>query len=1178
MRLVLIVLFFVSWFAQAQDIRINEVVSSNSVHTDEDGDTPDWFELYNDGSVPLNINGWGVTDDDTDLSKFTFPDFTIHPQEYLLVWASGKDRSSFISSRTLVNRGDIHKYKIPNSQMPSNWTSQNFNDSSWSQGPSGFGYGDDDDATTVPSGTKSIFTRIQFDITDLESLTSLIFDIDYDDGFVAYINGQEIARSDNMIGLGNPPSYDSGTSNWTEPLIQFGNSPLRFFVDDVTNILVEGENTLAIQLHNHNANSSDLTLIPFLSAVFSAPNSSGVTPPSILDLSNGLSGANFHTNFKISSSSETLILSNHQGNIVDQLVVGELKSNVSYGVSNQSDNLVYFTETTPGAVNSVNEYVGFVTEDIVFSHDGGVFHSSFLLSLTGNSAGQEIRYTTDATEPTVHSTRYTGSIYMYGNKVIRARIFQDNSLLKPSVSRTYLYNVNQNIDMIHLVTEPDHFFDENTGIYVPGLNYDYGVPHWGANFWADWERPIHVSFYDKNTGALGTSFNAGVKIYGAWSRGQNEQRSLSLFARSQYGTPKFKYPFFDNVNYDKFESLVLRNSGQDWLDTSIRDITITSLMEGSGLDYGSYRPVSTYLNGAYWGMYSLREKNNEHMLASKHDIDADDITILTNNAQEVEGDNQTYNTLINYIKNTDLNIDANFDYVRERIDLKNYAMYQVAQIYLDNTDWPGNNIKYWTHPEGKWRWILYDTDFGFSVWFRGQTYENNTLSFALEPNGPGWPNPSWSTLLFRKLLTNTSFKHQFINRYADELNTRFQPDHVKDHIESVYQKVEPELEAHYNKWGAYWNNENPIANDSPNDIRTKSDAIASKNIMKEFADHRHGYAKDHLETQFSLADYTLAIVNNYTNRGSVVLNDNLSIQEAVWEGNYYTGVPIQLRAVPETGYVFSRWLGVSNSSDATIELDLSSGNYIMPVFELAANLPLIINEINYNSLDTVDPEDWVEIYNPNNTSIDMSNWVLKDDDDTHSFTIPDGTMIDANGYLVFSRDLVDFSAVFSEVTNVIGDIDFKFGNSDAVRLYNAQGVLEDEVYYTSDAPWPTCAKDLGPTLELKDSYLDNSLAESWDCINTTSYGSPGLYNTDTMAIDDVSLKHIKFYPNPVKNTLFIDGAKSEVLLTVYDVFGKVVLSEFGRFQIDVSSLVKGVYFVKVTQNNQSYTRKFIKGE
>ena len=115
----------------AQTVRINEVVSSNSVYLDEDGDTPDWLEIHNFGTQDVSINGWSLSDDVNDLIKWTFPNITLTPNQYILLWASSKDRTTLSYSRTLVNQGDEFKYLIPTSEPDSNWNSLSFDDSSW---------------------------------------------------------------------------------------------------------------------------------------------------------------------------------------------------------------------------------------------------------------------------------------------------------------------------------------------------------------------------------------------------------------------------------------------------------------------------------------------------------------------------------------------------------------------------------------------------------------------------------------------------------------------------------------------------------------------------------------------------------------------------------------------------------------------------------------------------------------------------------------------------------------------------------------------------------------------------------------------------------------------------------------------------------------------------------------
>ena len=1146
--------FFTSTL-KAQNVRINEVSASNSTYYDEDGDTPDWIELYNSGMQTVSMNDWSLSDNVLDFSKWSFPNISLAPNQYLLLWASSKDRANITYATTLVNQGDTFRYLVPSSEPSSNWKNIDFNDSSWAQGTSGFGYDDGDDATVIPNGTLSIYLRISFEMSELESLSSLILDMDYDDAFVAYINGNEVARANIN---GTPPAYNSGTLQDHEALMYSGGTPDRFVITNPNSILTEGENILTIQGHNISNTSSDFTIIPFLSAVFTTPNDLGVIPPEIL----GLNSNNLHTNFKISSNSETLTLSNAEGTVVDQIIVENLPPDTSYGVSVTTNDLVTYIETTPGYLNSNNYFLGAVSSSVIFSNNGGFLSEPISLSLSGNLSGQSIRYTTDATVPTTSDQLYSGPIQISNNMTVRARIFQANFLPSPSISKSFMFDEIPELDTVFLTTDPENLFDEETGIYVYGEDGSYNTwePYFGANFWEDWERPVHISFYESDTNEIESEFDGGLKIFGGWSRGQNQQRSLALFARGQYGYSKFEESFFDNLSYDNFQSLVLRNSGQDWARSSIKDITLTSLMRGSGLDFQEHNSVATYINGDYWGMYNMREKNNEHMLASKHNINADDITILTNNAEVLEGDNSDYNTLMGYVGAVDLSIDANFEYVSDRIDLTNYALYQAANIYYNNTDWPGNNIKYWNHPNGKWRWIMYDTDFGFGPWWSLGNYWEDTLSFALEASGTGWPNPSWSTLLFRKLTMNIGFRNQFINRYADELNTRFLADNVKSHIETLYQKIASEVPFHYERWG-----KDPNA------------AVFYRDQMKDFADERPNYAKEHIKSKFDLPNYhAITIINYDTSEGFVKVNNNLKIQNASWNGDYFESVPIQLEAIPEAGYEFSHWEGGSTSTDAIISINLTSAAYVIPYFSPQETHELIvINEINYNSVANFNSDDWIELYNPNPYEVDLSLWLLKDNDDTHVYIIPEGTIIQGEGFLVAVKDAADYNAMYPEAVNYIGDLGFGLGSSgDSVRLFDAESILQDQVTYTSDNPWPSCANDTGYTLELNTPDLDNSLHQNWDCINFN--GSPNAPNLEALNTPTTNKLSPIIFPNPTQSVLNIIGNTPLFEVTVYNVSGQKLIQAKGVSQIEVASLTAGIYFIKINEINSEVTLKFIK--
>ena len=628
----------------------------------------------------------------------------------------------------------------------------------------------------------------------------------------------------------------------------------------------------------------------------------------------------FHTNFKISSSGETLYLFDDLGVLVDSFLVENVPTDNSIGISNEGNEIVYFEQPTPGAVNSANENKGSITSEVIFSHTGGAV-APLTLELSGNNENQDIRYTTNATEPHENSALYTQPIVIDNTTVVRARILQTDYLSSSIQSHSYLVNVTHNLPIVTLITEPDNFFNNDTGIYVFGDTHEADLPFLGANFWDDVEKPINVSLYEKN-GQLGINFDAGVKIFGGWSRA-NEQRSLSLFARSKYGVSEIDYPMFPELEYDKYQALVLRNSGNDWLISMLRDGFMTQLMQNSGLDTQAYRPVATYLNDQYWGMYNLREKINEHFIASKHNVDIDELDILEKDSEVIHGNADAYNVLASYISNNSLAGDEAYNYVSEQIDINNYIMYQLAQIYFNNTDWPGNNIKFWKAKEGKWRWILFDTDFGFGIWNEFD-YFNNTLAFSLEANGPDWPNPPWSTFLFRKLIENETFKQQFINQFADELNSRFLSTNISTLLDQMMNNIAIEMPKHFQRW-------------KKNAQTTGWEQEIDK--MKRFGNERSAYVFNHIADQFQLGGVHTVNIDNLQN-GTVTLN-SLLIEETPWSGSYFDGVPITLTANPNEGYVFSHWAVVAgvdsleeinNVTTVKISVSLTEFTSLWPVF------------------------------------------------------------------------------------------------------------------------------------------------------------------------------------------------------------------------------------------------------
>ena len=155
---------------------------------------------------------------------------------------------------------------------------------------------------------------------------------------------------------------------------------------------------------------------------------------------------------------------------------------------------------------------------------------------------------------------------------------------------------------------------------------------------------------------------------------------------------------------------------------------------------------------------------------------------------------------------------------------------------------------------------------------------------------------------------------------------------------------------------------------------------------------------------------------------------------------------------------------------------------------------IVINEINYNSSESFDPDDWIEIYNNSDSTISISQWLVKDRKDEHIFTIPQNTFLLPGQYLIFCKDSQKFTACFPNTTPLLGELGFGLsGGSDIVRLYDSNGNLADIVEYDDDSPWPSSADGNGSTIELKNPNLDNEQPENWAA--SVEFGTPGKTNS-----------------------------------------------------------------------------------
>jgi hypothetical protein len=248
-------------------------------------------------------------------------------------------------------------------------------------------------------------------------------------------------------------------------------------------------------------------------------------------------------------------------------------------------------------------------------------------------------------------------------------------------------------------------------------------------------------------------------------------------------------------------------------------------------------------------------------------------------------------------------------------------------------------------------------------------------------------------------------------------------------------------------------------------------------------------------------------------------------------------------------------------------------------FSINANSQIVINEINYKDAIDFPTKDWIELYNNSATTVDISNWVFKDNDDLHEFIIPSGTTMAPGSYLVLTQFLADFQALFPGASPVIGDFEFGLsGGGELIRLYNATDQLVDFVEYSDLDPWPTEPDGNGPTLELRNPDLDNNLASSWSgsLVSSAPHGTPCQQNS-TYVLGTTSFNQVSFSisPNPLTNstTIKISNSNNFHQLRIYDVLGKLIKTlhiTSNEFILQKENLETGIYMLNIYSENGSF--------
>ena len=655
-------------------------------------------------------------------------------------------------------------------------------------------------------------------------------------------------------------------------------------------------------------------------------------------------------------------------------------------------------------MSSVIDFIDAPSSDVEFSHQGGFYTDGIEVSLANVSEREDavVRYTLDGSAPTGSSEVYTSAIacpVMRGEAVyiIRAALFEEGVMVSDcAATNTYFVGsdtpLKYNVPVIFLSTDESHLYDYDTGIFSDGRMRDewranvmtegmsdYELNKAPANWWMhgrDWERPMYVEIYEPD-GTRVIAQDAGVRVSGGWSRINDIQRSLRLRARREYDPAnyQFRHEIFPqltsvegaNARIDSFKQLVLRNGGNDFYVSRIRDEVMQDIAREAGLHTQASRAAVIYLNGAFYGIAQIKQHYNANSLEDMFGLPDDNITLLE---QESDGDRflmldgwdderEIFEALLDEIKYGMASTEEGRSIIERSIDVEQVLKYYAAELYIGNGDWPNSNFKVWKYnaqvtpdelspADGRWRCLLFDTDYGMGLY--DNTYLIDRMKACMvdiEDRG-----------LFSGLMMYDKWRDYFIRVMCDLMNDYYTQENIEEKIglrmleiaQAIPLQHEPDVWSYRCQAMVKWN-------------VGRTGAVVAQ--MQQYLDAGEPY-----EVELSVSE------------GGRVWMNEFELTETSWQGTYLRGSGAFVRAQALPGYVLEGWV----IDGQTVLLDtplldrynasgkVSAKAIFRPLSEDESNGQLVINEIVYDGFEC----DYVEIYNPTPYPVFMYNRSLSD--------------------------------------------------------------------------------------------------------------------------------------------------------------------------------------------------------
>ena len=590
------------------------------------------------------------------------------------------------------------------------------------------------------------------------------------------------------------------------------------------------------------------------------------------------------------------------------------------------------------------------------------FYSNLTIDPPTPTKGGQIYCTFDGSFPTQGSQQITQAMQITQNTVVRCSEFVNG---QPADTTTQTYFIGESVSMpvVALTVNHHDMFDSTDGLYATGPmtslrcnnpnfnqmsmggnqtdnnNSKCSEPCYKANFWCEDSLPVHVEYFEKGSSTTEKTWeiDAGISLIGNWSRYKPKKSVAIKMDNDEWGDKVLKYSFFKTrPEAKKMKSFNLRNNGNRFWTDYIGDAMMTSLMEGTDVDYQRSLQVVVFYNGEYFGIHDLRERLNRSFVETNYGIDSKSINMINikGNSAEASGTKgasaDEYKNIANQIINGNFAGDNNQSYeqMKQKVNMNSFAQYMLAEFYFHNGDWPENNIRAWGGNGNPFKFVAFDTDhgFGFSPGISGfDVTSQNMFQWALgsatrdnsqqggqqnpgqqQPGqgqfpgmGGGWDIGGWGfggakqgpAQMLNKLLDNNDFKRLFINNACILLDNYLTYENVQKKVQEMMAAIPAsEQQRDQQRW--------PRNQGSFRWSPDGSDLI-------QYAQNRTQTVRQEMEQYFGLQN-AVNVSINVSGSGSVTV-DGMKLPKSNYQGKFYSNNELLLTAVPSNGAIFAGW-------------------------------------------------------------------------------------------------------------------------------------------------------------------------------------------------------------------------------------------------------------------------------